>query len=145
MTKTDDLVHELQVVLENKKSELKKLKNQSKFKTNRILPQEDGGVNLATINDMKTLIRVAGQIKQQKKQYEEIVKQFSIEKAPEFTIGIYSVEDWLSDIELQINKLNIKVKEEVIKKLEERLESIMSPELKAKREIAKITEEISNI
>lgn len=60
-----------------------------------------------------------------------------------FTWGGFKVNDWISDIKTRINKLQIATKKANLEKLENRLNAIISPELRAKMELEAIASELT--
>jgi len=59
-------------------------------------------------------------------------------KYKEFKYSTFTYDEWAHDIDLKIGKILISEKKTYLATLEERLNKIMSPELKAKLELEEI-------
>jgi hypothetical protein len=66
-----------------------------------------------------------------------------VENPPAFAWGNSSVADWLDDIRTRIGKIQIGEKRKKLEALEERLNKVISPELRAKMELDAIAAELS--
>ena len=95
------------------------------------------------VADLRTLLTIATFLKTNSKNYDEVAKEMGVNNPPEFQWDGYPVSEWLTDIKTRINKIQISSKKESLAKLEDRLNSIISPELKRKLELEAIQEELS--
>jgi hypothetical protein len=98
--------------------------------------------NLHVVKDMQLLIRMASFIVATEKSYSETLQLLAIENIPEFKWDGFSKNDWLADIKLRINQIQIEEKKKKLAELEKRLNAIISPELKAQMEIEAISGEL---
>lgn len=143
MSDQDQIVEELIKQVNAKAKEIKDLNNPS-WKTCCSLAFYDGKVNLHVENDVGKLLSILA--------YFEIVNDRATKLAKEIGVQIkdipiqgYSIKDWRHDITVRINKIGIKQKQEQLKSLESRLDSILTPEQKRKFEIERIMKEMQSL
>lgn len=98
--------------------------------------------NLRVENDVFALVRIAG----------ELVLSEECSKKAALEIGVsdyvhkisgYVVKDWLSDIKTRVSQIQILEKKEKLRVLEERLNKIISPELRTQLELEAISKELT--
>lgn len=93
--------------------------------------------------DIKKLIQIAAFLADKEESYLGMAAQLGVSEAPPFTWNGYGVGDWIEDIKTRINKIQINVKKSKFEALEERLNKIISPELRAQMELEAIAAELS--
>jgi hypothetical protein len=71
-----------------------------------------------------------------------LAKEFGISEYKFKWLG-FSYEDWSSDFQTRINKININKKKEELQNLETRLNSLISPELRRELELKEIEKMLS--
>ena len=99
-------------------------------------------VNLHVEGNIQTLLKITGFVTAKSKEYEWAVNALAIEDAPKFTWNGYSAEDWINDVKLRIGKIQIAAKKRKLAELEDRLNRIVSPELRQQMELDAITKEL---
>lgn len=100
--------------------------------------------NIATVTSIHELVDMLAFLLNKQDYFIDAAKELGIASKTFKWLG-YSVSEWLHDFTLRINKININVKRKELEKLEKRLDEIISPELKRKMEIEKITNELKNV
>ena len=95
-------------------------------------------INLHVESNVKNLICIAAFLKNMEKSYKETAVLLGVEAPPEFTWSGFSAADWLEDIKMRLNKIQIVSKRKKLEALEERLNKIVSPELRTKLELEAI-------
>lgn len=98
-------------------------------------------VNIHVESNIRNLVCIAAFLKEKEKSYREAAEALGVE-APAFTWSGYAVSDWLSDLKLRINKIQIASKKKKLETLETRLNAIISPELRAQMELEAIASEL---
>jgi hypothetical protein len=141
MTTHDEIVLQLEAKIKQKKEEISKAEKPF-WKTNLAFSYFDGGPveNLHTVTDIPTLVKYLAWIIQQHDTYIETCKKLNI--TSKFTFRDYTLDQWSSDIQTKINRIQISEKKKQLTVLENRLNAIMSPDLRAKIEIEKIKAEL---
>lgn len=143
MSDQDQIVEELIKQVNAKAKEIKDLNNPS-WKTCCSITFYDGKVNLHVESDIGKLLSILA--------YFELVNERAVKLAKEIGVQIkevpihgYSLKEWKHDITVRINKIGIKQKQDQLKNLENRLDSILTPEQKRKFEIERIMKEMQSI
>lgn len=98
-------------------------------------------INLHAERYVENLINMAGFLHDKEKSYNNAELLLDI-KGPPFKWLGYSVEEWLGDIKLRINKIQITSKKKKLEALESRLNAIISPDLKRTMELEAIAKEL---
>lgn len=99
-------------------------------------------VNIHVESDVGHLVRIAGFLIGQAKHYAEASGAMGIEDVPAFTWQGFSIKDWQNDIKTRLAKLQIANKRKKLEALESRLNTIISPELRAEMELEAIAIEL---
>jgi hypothetical protein len=99
-------------------------------------------INLHVESDIATLIHIAGVVATQAEMYNEAAVAMGVEDPPRFKWMGFSASDWVHDIKARLDKIQIKSKKDKLQKLEDRLNKIVSPELRAKIELDAIKQEL---
>ena len=147
MNKSDEKILVLMQEIKNQKEEIAKAEARPNWKTSCRLPTSHpnssfGDINLHVENDLSTLIYLASFLQEKEESYKKAAVLLNVIKAPEFKWGGFSVNEWLHDIKIKINKNQIKEKKQKLESLEKRLHSITSAELRAELELKLIEEEL---
>lgn len=140
-TKTLQLIAEVK----KQKSEIARA-DRPTWRTNCSFSQNEGSsqtVNLQVESDVRRLIQIAAFIEQKHVGYALAASSLSVESPPQFAWGGFSLEDWLEDIKTRLMKIQISAKRRKLEVLEERLNSIISPELRAQIELEAIASELN--
>ena len=148
-TKTDTKTLELIQEVKRQKKDIAKAERPSWTTNCSFSYNENGGnasfrraVNLHVESNIHNLICIASFLRDKLKSYNETAAELGVE-APDFTWQGFSVNDWLEDIKLRINKVQIASKKKKLEALEERLNKIISPELRAEMELEAIQNELN--
>lgn len=143
MAKTDAKTLELIKEVNRQKKEIASAEK-PQYITNCNFSYTENGANIINIHveaDVKNLIKIAAFLSMQEKAYADAAKVLGVDSPP-FTWGAFTVKDWISDLRMRLNKLQIASKRKKLETLETRLNSIISPELRAQMELEAIAEEL---
>lgn len=99
-------------------------------------------VNLHVEANVRNLVLIVAFLLNKAGSYAEAAVHLGVE-APAFQWGGFSANDWIEDIKLRINKIQIASKRKKLEALEERLNRIISPELRAQMELEAIESELT--
>lgn len=143
MAKTDKKTLELIKEVERQRAEIKRL-DKPNWRTNCSLQIDGSTINLHVESDIAVLINAAARLKRQESDYNEMAKELGIE-APTLYYGSATFADWLTDIKSRIDKIQINTKKKKLETLEARLNSIVSPELRAELTLAEIEKEMGSV
>jgi len=146
MEKTDKKTLDLINEVKKRKQEISNIERIS-WKTNCSFSYNNGdllkSINLHVLKDIRELISIAAFLIEKEESYKKALKILNVENPPDFFWNCYSVSDWLEDIQSRINKSQIAIKKEKLENLEKRLNSIISPELRAEIELELIEKELN--
>lgn len=98
-------------------------------------------INLHVESKVSSLVSIAGHLLSKEDTYNRAAGILGVE-VPPFTWQTFRVQDWLSDIQLRINQLQISNKQKSLSALEERLNKVISPALRAELELQEIQDEL---
>lgn len=142
--KADKKIQELFDVVQGKKREIE-IAEKPNWKTNcsfRLNEETtNGSFNLHTVSDINLLITSLGRLKSIYQNSLIVAEQLGIKDYKFRWLG-YSFEDWFSDFQTRINKININKKKEELQSLETRLNSLISPELRRELELKEIEKQL---
>ncbi len=99
-------------------------------------------INIGVVSSIRDIIAMASFLVNMEKNYTEVTKILEIDAPPKLEWCGYSVEDWLSDLKMRVKKIQISTKRQKLTALEERLNKIISPELRAQMELEEIENEL---
>lgn len=146
MAKTDKKTLELIAQVKQQKAEIAKAEKPA-YKTNCTFSYIEGkmsdAVNIHVESNVKNLICIAAFLQEREKSYVEAAKVLGVETPPEFNWNGSTVKEWIDDIKMRISKIQIGAKRKKLEALEERLNKIISPELRAELELEAIASELS--
>ena len=146
MAKTDKKTLELIAQVKQQKAEIAKAEKPS-YKTNCSFSYVEGkmndAINIHVEANVKNLICIAAFLQEREKSYAEAAKALGVEAPPEFNWNGFTVKDWTDDLKMRITKVQIGAKRKKLEALEERLNKIISPELRAELELEAIASELS--
>lgn len=141
----DTTIFSLLKDVEKRKKEIKEIEKPLKFQTNGQLTLDGLNKNLHVINDVRQLISLAAHILRLELDYETAAKVLGVDSIPVFEFCSFPVSHWIEDIKAKISKLKLSEKRVKLKQLEERLNSILSPEARQEMELILIQEEMSKL
>jgi len=81
------------------------------------------------VKDTSTLVKILSFLSLRRKAFNEVAQSLGI-KGIEFTWRTYTFDDWENDITLRIEINTLDAKEKELKKFEDTLNSLLSPEMK---------------
>lgn len=143
---TDDKVMGLIKEVERQKAEIAKC-DKPNWRTNCSFcyaeNKPNDAVNIHVETNVRNLVCIAAFLQDKARSYKEAAVALGVEAAPDFTWGGYSVADWLEDLKLRITKIQIGAKRKKLEVLESRLNSLVSPELRAELELSAIASELN--
>lgn len=142
MAKIDEKTLDLIKLVKSKREEISNAEKPN-WKTNCSFQLYPGTapVNLHVENDIGRLVNIVAYLMQSKEYYDKAEKLLGV-SAPTFTLGGFTDAEWIDDIKTRICKIQLNSKKKQLESLEARLNSIMSPELRAELELAAIEEEL---
>lgn len=142
---TDDKVLELIEIVNKKKAEIKQAENPT-YKTNCSFKfSEDtatNAINLHVTTDVTVLVKIVAFLIEKKTAFDKAADFLGLTGLTFTWLG-FTVEDWNRDIITRITKTQLKKKKDELEALEGKLEKLISPELRAKIELAEIEKELS--
>lgn len=143
--KQDEQVQALFNVVQQKKAEIAKTEKPS-WKTNcafRYRPNIPAiDANIQTITKVAELLEIAAFLIEKESCYQKANEALGTDV--KFKWLGYSLEDWMADIKTRVNKVEISKKKEELEKLETRLNSLISPEMRNQMELDEITKMLSS-
>lgn len=141
--KTDDQVALLLADVQRRKTEIAKAEK-PRWQTNcSFAAPALGTVNIQVEASIVTLIRILAIIRSAERDYKEAASVLNLTAVPEFKWQNSTVEEWTADIKARITKLEIGAKQAQLQVLEDRLNKIVTPELRAQMELAAIHQELT--
>jgi len=133
---TDQKILDLIEVVKKKKAAIAKAEK-PQWKTNCSFNHGNGvRYNLQVEQDLNTLVQLLGYVLMLESVFAQA--NYLLNTKEEFNFLGYSREDWQSDIETRIAKIQIKKEKAELQTLEERLSKLISPELRAELELKEI-------
>lgn len=136
---TDKKVQEFFKIVQQKKAEIAKAEKPN-WKTNcsfSYVKDSSSRINLQVVASVEELILILAFL---------IDKNQSFDKAQailgtdlKFNWMGFTLEEWKSDIQTRVNKVQISKKKQELEALESRLDKLVSPELKAQMELDEIS------
>ena len=144
--KTDNKTLDLIKEVNRQKAEISKAEKPNwittcTFSYNEGAAGSASATNLHVETNIRNIICIASFLMDKERSYLEAAKRLGVE-APVFTWQGFSVNDWVEDIKMRINKIQISSKRKKLETLEARLNSVISPELKAEMELDAIESEL---
>jgi len=131
MNKNDNRILELKKQIKEKKSKLKKIKRFNPITTcNLTLDGSLYNIHVCTKDTLKLLLIKLNL-------YIMSAEDLSI-SVNDIMISCFSIEDWISDINLKLENMSIKEEESKLKVMEEKLTKLLSEEKKTELQIEEI-------
>jgi hypothetical protein len=135
---TDKIVQDLIKVIQNKKSAIAKAEKPN-WLTNCSFRYDKGSasvINLQVCSDVVELTEILAFL-YQKQESQKMANEMLGLTTPFKWLG-YTFDEWFSDIKTRLDKIQIVTKRKELEVLENRLDKLISPELKAQLELAEI-------
>ena len=136
----DQVIRDLYYKVQEKKAEVESLSSKPNWITNcafRYDNKLNDIFNIQTINDLDTLIHIAGWLTYKEDLYNKGLKVLSLSER-QYTWLTYTTEQWITDIKTRINKINLVDKKKELTILETRLKKILPPEFEKQLELESI-------
>lgn len=134
--KNDQVILQLRQKIEEKKAELKKAKKFSPT-TNCNLVFEEQRYNLHTLDIVSTTLLLV-----ELNTYRMSAEELDILPST-VMLGSYSLVDWINDLKDRRAHLNIKQEEDKLKKMETRLQDLLSADTRIEMELENIANELN--
>lgn len=128
--------------VKEKKAQIESAQN-PQWQTNCTICIEGKNINLRTIQSDADLMSIAATVMVHKMGHAAALEQLG-SSGTTFKFCGYSPEEWMADIKTRLNKLNVDKEKRNLAKLEDRLDKIISPELRAKMELEAIEKELED-
>lgn len=138
-TKTDKQVQELFEIVQQKKSAIVKAEKPN-WQTNCSFGYDKNSssrMNIQVVNDIDELTEILAFLLRKERSHYEASEILGVES--QFKWLGFNFEQWKSDIQTRIDKIQISKKKQELEQLESRLGLLISPELRAEMELAEIT------
>ncbi len=138
-TSRDKQVQELFKIVQEKKSAIVKAEKPN-WQTNCSFGYDKNAsarLNIQVLSDIDELVEILAFLLRRKEYHEKA--SVLLGATSEFKYLGFTCEQWKSDIQTRIDKIQISKKKQELEQLESRLNSLISPELKAEMELAEIT------
>jgi hypothetical protein len=134
----DLLVQELTKIVNEKKAAIKKAEKPN-WRTNcafRYSKDSSASLNLQVCGVVEELVEVLGLLCEKRNAFNEAQKIIGTNL--EFKWFGFTFDDWAEDIKTRIDKIEITMNKKELELLEERLNKLISPELRAQMELEEI-------
>lgn len=143
----DQTTLQLMKVVQDQRDEITRIKNRTAYNTSCSFSPSNGrsandNLNLHTLQDPGQLIYLTGLLLGHRDHYNQAAALLGVTNPPPFKWQGYPAEDWIEDFKARLGKLQLSQKEEQLKRLESRLDQLVSPELRREMELARIKEEL---
>ncbi len=143
MSTIDKKIDDLFAILQAKKQEVevaeKNVKRSWKTNCSFSVPLTNSSVNIQTAN-VQTVQSALASLIMYRSSLKEANKILDLQDDKKYLA--YSFDDWIDDFQKRVSAIGIKAKKEELEKLEERLNSIVSPEQKRLMELEAITKSL---
>lgn len=100
-------------------------------------------VNLHIVNDVRELIKMVAHVLGQEANYKAAAHIMEVQ-APPFTWCSFSASDWIADIKAKINRVQLAAKRRKLEVFENKLNGLMSSDLRTKMELDSIMAELKS-
>lgn len=134
----DKLVQELTKIVNEKKAAIAKAERPN-WNTNcafRHSKDSAASVNLQACGNVEDLVNILGFLCEKRNAFNEAQKIIGTNL--EFKWFGFTFDEWAEDIKTRIDKIEITMKKKELEMLEERLNKLISPELRAQMELEEI-------
>lgn len=138
-TNPDEVVNKLFAKLQEKKKILESLEK-PQFKTNLSFgysTESSTRTNIYTVSDTDVLVSMAAFLMERAKMHKEASDLLEVKS--DFKWLGFSLEEWLHDLKTRASKINIDAKRKEFKQLEDKLNTLVSPEQRRLMELEAIS------
>jgi hypothetical protein len=136
---TDKIVQDMIALAKKKKDEISKAERPN-YKTNcsfRYNPDVAQNINIQVCADVDVLASILGFLITQETNFNEATNRLGL--TSKFKWQGYSVEEWQSDLQCRVTKIQITKKKQELEAIESRLDKLISPELRRQMELDELT------
>ncbi len=140
----DEIIQDLFEVVRQKKAEIAKAEK-PKWETNCSFSYSENGserTNIQIVSDVNALLRILGHIAIQFDGFTKAAGMTNVTDA-KFKWQGFTLNEWVSDIQTRINKIQITKKRAELEDLERRLDKLVSPEVREAMELEAIQKALS--
>ena len=140
-TKNDKVVQELFAKVQEKKKEITKAEKPN-WNTNcsfGFVKESSQRCNIQTISDIDDLIEIFAFLVDKSAAFDKACSLLEVKDRTFKWLG-FTLEEWQTDIRTRITRIQITKKKQELESLEKRLDSLVSPELRAELELKAISE-----
>ena len=95
-------------------------------------------IDIKTITDVRKLVEIYAFLTERENGYNEASSQLGVDKT--FSWMGFSANEWKQDLAIRVDQLNFQTKRKEFNDLENRLNAILSPEVKVQMELEAISE-----
>jgi len=136
------VVLELIEEVKRRKAEIAKL-SRPNWKTNCSFTHPSlGTINIHTVKSLPKLCQILAALMMWEDYYTQACKELELDPKGCVWDG-FTVSDWVDDVKTRVAKIQIESKKQKLQELEDRLDKIMSPELRAQLELEAIKQELA--
>jgi len=139
----DDQVLELLELLKTKQEEIKKAEVKPQWKTSCTISLDSSlqnRVNIMTVTDPAELINIYGFLLNRDSTWKSAAEALGFEEDSSYQ-G-YPIAEWKSDLRSRANQLALKGRKEALKKLDKKINSLVSADQRRELELKAIQEEL---
>jgi hypothetical protein len=143
-TTTDSQVQKLFAIVQQKKSEIAKIEKPN-WLTNCSFRMDENNpttsINIQVVNDPAILVTAFAKLNTLSDECKKAAIELGVD-GYKFSYCGFGFDDWKSDFQTRINKIQITKKKNELTSLENRLNSLISPELRTAMELKEIEKEL---
>ncbi len=140
MNKLDSQVQQLINLVQKKKSQIQKAEKPNWITTCSITLDDGKRINIQTITDLCALVNILAFLMAKEQAFNSAATELGL-NVPFHWQG-YSVNDWKSDIQTRVSKIQIAQNRAELDEFEKRLDKLVSPERKRELELADIASKL---
>lgn len=130
MTARDKVILKLKEEIEEQKAALESV-SKSKYRTNLVLPITGNRINLNTLDKSQILVYIA-----QLANIRTGLVSLGISDEPD--LGGFTIEDWVHDLRIKYGAVNRRNEEKRLSDLEDKLNALLSEDVKKDKELADV-------
>lgn len=131
----DNKIQELLKKVEEKKATIKSTERPA-WETNCSFKWGGNNITNLHVTDVDTLVSMLAFLTRQSESHSRAAMMLNVESP--FLHGGFTFDQWLKDIKLRLNILQVSTTKKQLATLEEKLNQLMSPEMKAKKSLEEI-------
>lgn len=141
---TDDVTKRLIAEVARRKAAIS-LAERPQWRTNASFSFNEGrsneSINLHVESNVRVLVMIVAFLMGRERDYREAADSLGVD-APAFSWSGFFMADWVADVKMRIDKIQIGESRKTLEALEARLNAVMSPEMRAQLELEAIEAEL---